>query len=329
MISHSDIDFHLPDDGDPTWAETNWFAFSIPEAKLMGIVYVLNRKTLGCMSVEVSITGAMCETRSELLYIDSRHHLPVVDKLSDFTTTHGLSIRAHSPKDYSISYTGYDDFSLQFDFEGLHEPWDIHNPEQNPLAKGDKHGGMGSAFGGHFEVMGHTTGSMTLRGQTYPIDCIETMDHSWGSRPEIFMPQVGWSHAHFSRDFALTWLNTFDIDAPVDEQQKLYYGYVLDQGETYGCTAGTFLTHRVGSLITGLEVSLTDVRGNIYHLRGISEVAMPMLCSSPSVLSTANVRWTLDDGRVGHGLATDFYSLQELSRRHGRQWKDLAARVTT
>jgi hypothetical protein len=47
------------------------------------------------------------------------------------------------------------------------------------------------------------------------------------------------------------------------------------------------------------------------------------------VLSTANLRWTLGDGQVGYGLATDFYSLQELSRRHGRQWKDLAARVTT
>lgn len=330
MITRQDIDFHIPEDGDPTWAETNWFAFSIPEERLMGVVYALSRKTLGCMSVEVCVTGAMVDTRSELLYIDSRHHLPAVEKLSDFTTANDLSIKATSPRDYAISYRGYDDFELDFDFRGLHEPWDIHDESMNPLAGAHSHGGMGAAFGGHFEVSGHTTGRMKLRGKEYAIDCVETMDHSWGSRQEVFMPTVGWSQAHFGTGLVIKWLNTFDLDKPVDEQQGLYYAYVMEDGEVYGCTDATFLTHRVGTLITGMEVSVTDVRGKTFELRGVAEVGMPIIVSAPSIFTGSNMRWSLqDDPRVGWGMAGDFISLQELSRRHGRRWADLPTRVST
>lgn len=330
MIVATDIDFHEPAEPDPFWAETNWFAFCVPEARLVGAVYALSRKEIGCMSTEISVSGAMIDSRSELLYIDSRHHLPAVEKLSDFTTANNLSIKAHSPRDYSIRYEGYDDFSLALDFEGLHEPWDIHDPSMNPLAHGTGTGGMGAAFGGHFEVSGHITGAMKLRGEEYAVDCVETMDHSWGHRPEVFMPTCGWSQAHFGRGLVIKWLNSFDLDAPTEEQQKLHYAYVMEDGKVYGVTAGTFLTQRFEGLLMGMEVSVTDVRGKTYEIRGLAETSLPLNVSAPSIFIGSNMRWSLaGDDRVGYGLAGDFISLQEMSRRHGRRWADLPTRMST
>ena len=124
---------------------------------------------------------------------------------------------------------------------------------------------MGTMFGGHFELHGHITGSLTLRGETYAVDCIETMDHSWGPRPEIFIPTMGWSHAHFGRDLQIKWVVTTDLDAPVDSQQQLAYGFVVEHGQVHGITGGTFVTHRVGSLITVTKVPVSGSRSGSFR----------------------------------------------------------------
>lgn len=327
MITADDIDFHLPPGADYRFAETNFWTILIPEERLMAIVYTVSRKVLGVQSCDISIYGALTDKRVETLYLDSQQHLPCPDSLSDYTTASGLTVRAHDLRNYRIDYVGYDDTELHFDFNGLMEPFDIHDPHDSPLAKAttvEQHqgSGLGSGYGGHFDITGRLTGTLRLRGQDYPIDCIEAMDHSWGPRPELHLPSMGVQQAHFGPGLAFKWINHWDMEAPLDRSQRLAHGYVLEDGVTYGLVDAKLVTHRVGNMITAMEATLTDKRGQTHVLTGVAEIGGPWVCYTGSTLYMAMLRWTLADGRVGHGLASEIASLQTLTRKHGRRWRD-------
>ena len=42
----------------------------------------------------------------------------------------------------------------------------------------------GHAYAGHFDQTGRYEGELSLRGRRHAIDCVATMDHSWGVRAE-------------------------------------------------------------------------------------------------------------------------------------------------
>lgn len=335
MIRKEDVEYHTPPDADHTYAETNWFCFYIPEPRLMGIIYTVSRKGVPAISSDVSIYGALVDNRAETLYLDSQQMLPAPDRLSDYTLPSGLSVKAvNPPRDYHVDYVGYDGTEINLDFQGLMDPFDIHDPDHSPFAKttvAEQHAGsgMGSGYGGHFDLTGHLTGTLRLRGQEYPIDCIETMDHSWGSRPERHVPSMGWSHAHFGEDFVIKWINHWHHDRPIDQQQPLAHGYVMDHGKVYGLTDMSLHTHRVGSVITSLELEVTDTRGETFRALGTAEVGGPWICYASALVYAAMTRWTLEDGRVGYGLAAEIQSVQSLTRRHGRRWTEPSGHITS
>lgn len=334
MITDSDIDFHNPPDADHTYAETNWFCFYIPEEKLMGIIYTVSRRGVGVQSCDVSLYGALVDNRVETLYLDAQMALPCPPSLREYTTANGLSVKAHNIREYRVDYVGYDGMEIHFDFKGLMEPFDIHDPNHSPMAKtsvDEQHAGsgMGSGYGGHFDLTGTYKGELIWQGKTYPINCVETMDHSWGSRPEIFVPTMGWSHAHFGEDLAIHWINHWDPTKPVDQQQSLAHGYVMEDGVAYGLTDMKLNTHRVGSVIYGVELEVTDKRGKMFKAHGMSEVGGPWVCYVASNLYCAQCRWTLDGSdRVGYGLVAEINSMQALTRQHGRRWTQSSGHLT-
>jgi hypothetical protein len=48
----------------------------------------------------------------------------------------------------------------------------------------------GTAYNGHFDQTGRFRGRVAVRGKDYPIDCLPTMDHSWGPRAERGSPNM-------------------------------------------------------------------------------------------------------------------------------------------
>ncbi|MCK9505567.1 MAG: hypothetical protein M0Q95_15470 [Porticoccaceae bacterium] len=334
MIKQQDIEFHTPANADYLWAETNYFSFIIPEEKLFGTVYVVVREGLGVMSMDVAIHGALTDNRAECLYVDNHQHLPAPQKMSDITTPTGLSIKVTSPKAYRIDYTGFDDTELHFDFKGLMEPFDIHDPNHSPKAAHDKKAqeegsGFGSGYGGHFDLTGHITGTLKLRGKDYKIDCVETMDHSWGPRPETHMPAIGWIHAHFSQDLAIHWIVLCDYEKPVGDQQTFAHGYVMENGKAYGLTDVKMRTIRSGVVTCTHEVEAKDVRGKVWRLYGAAEVGAPWVCYVSTMVYIAMVRWTLEDGRVGYGVSQENYALQMLNRQRGKWPTEKQSKITT
>jgi hypothetical protein len=334
MITPEDIEFHTPPNADHTWTETNFFALTIPEEHLMATVYTLTRKGVGVMSADVIVYGALTDNRAECLYIDSQQQLPAPAKLSDYSTPSGLRVQAFSPRNYRVDYTGYDDTGIHIDVEGLMEPFDIHDPDHSPKAAKSKDAqhagsGLGAGYGGHFDMTGHVTGTFKLRGQEYRVDCVETMDHSWGVRPELGVHSMGWMHAHFGKDLAIHWINTLDVDKPVGSQQTLAHGYVLDKGVVYGLTDLKLRCTRVGSVLTAIEAEATDKRGRVWRLHGTADIGAPWICYTSTVVYVAHMRWTLSDGRVGYGIAQENESMQSLTRRRGRRWTERSAHVTS
>ncbi|MCB1667493.1 MAG: hypothetical protein KDI24_03975 [Pseudomonadales bacterium] len=334
MITQDDIHFHTPPDADYLWTETNYFSFIIPEEGLLGSVYVVIRDGLGVMSQDVCIYSGLTDNRAEALYIDNHQHLPSPEKMTDITTPKGLSIKTTSPKDYRIDYLGFDDTEVHFDFKGLMEPFDIHDPEQSPKATTNKESqvegsGFGTGYGGHFDLTGHITGTLKLRGKEYQIDCVETMDHSWGPRPETHMPPIGWMHAHFGKNLAFHWIVGCDYQKPVGSQQSLAHGYVMEDGKAYGLTDVKMRTIRSGVITCTHEVEATDVRGKVWKFYGASEVGAPWVCYVSTMLYIALMRWTMDDGRVGYGVSQENHSIQELNKQRGKMWLDQQSKITS
>ncbi|WP_281783317.1 DUF7064 domain-containing protein [Sinimarinibacterium flocculans] len=335
MIGPEDADFHCPPDADYRWAETNIFSFLVPEEKLMACIYTVSRPVLGVMAADIVVYGALSSRRAECLYIDSQQHLPAPARLSSYRTANGLSVEAvRPPRDYRINYSGYDDTALHVDFRGLMEPFDIHDPDHSPRAVRDAHArvatsGFGAAYGGHFDLTGHVTGTLRLRGREYRVDCVETMDHSWGPRIEIGMPSMGWMHAHFGPDFAIHWINTWDMDAPPGEQHRLAHGYVMERGEVHGLTDLKMSVIHVDSVPVSIDVLATDCRGREFSLQGSAQAGAPWVCYTSLWVYAAMMRWRLDDGRIGYGMAQETQSLQSLTRRQGRRWADPLTQFTT
>jgi len=334
MIKPEDLEFHTPPDADHTHAETNYFCVTIPEERLMASVYTVTRKALGVTLADVVVFGALVDNRAECLYLDTQQHLPAPAQLSDYSLPNGLSVRAQSPRDYSVDYRGYDGMELHFEFKGLMEPFDIHDPEHSPKAAKSldaQHAGsgLGAGYGGHFDLTGHATGTLTLAGKTYRIDCVETMDHSWGPRPELGVHSMGWMHAHFGKDLAFHWIHSWDLDKPAGSEQTLAHGYVLENGEVHGLTDLKLRTTRAGVVMTAMEVELTDKRGKVWRLHGSAEIGAPWIPYTCTMLYAALMRWTLPDGRVGHGMAQENQSLQALTRRRGRRATQAQSHITS
>lgn len=335
MIKDTDIEFHTPDNADYLWAETNYFGFSIPEEKIMGSVYVVIREGLGVMSADVSIWSAVADNRAECLYVDNHQHLPAPKSMSDIETPIGLRIKAINPREYRIDYKGFDNTDLQIDFKGLMEPFDIHDPSHSPKAvitdteKAAEGSGFGTGYGGHFDLTGKLTGSLKLKGKTYTINCIETMDHSWGPRPETHMVPIGWMHAHYSEELAFHWILLCDYQKPVGEQQQLAHGYVLENGEVYGLTDLKIRTVRSGVVTIAHEIELTDVRGKVWHMHGSVESGSPWVCYISTMVYVSNMRWTMPDGKVGYGVSQENHAIQELNGQRGKMWTDQQSKISS
>ena len=207
---------------------------------------------------------------------------------------------------------------LRFRFTGLMEPYDINDPAQDPLAaERDMSLTWGHAYAGHFDLTGRCEGEITLRGRTLPIDCVTTMDHSWGIRAERQTSRLSWMHAHFSPDFALHAMFDFPTDGGPDAASplSLTHGYVLDRGKVYGLRAGSGTSHRAGFYPETITLTVTDVADRTWELAGTALTTFPWQAWPGTVGHNALHRWSCD-GRTGYGECMDFIGLGKLITRY-------------
>src|SRR6201996_4702197 len=223
MITDADAEFHPPDDGDPTWGETNFFGFYAADVPLNVGVYTLFRPNLGVVGSTICMNSGDAPQPWRADFCDMESHLAIPEprSLASYALANGLTVTTLVPNDrWHLGYDDRDGTSIDVTYQALMPAFDIHDPEMDPISAAQQReaqadgaaGGFawGTAYNGHFDQTGHYSGEVVLRGRSIPIDCTSTMDHSWGPRAERGGPNMSWLHAHFSDDYAVHAIWSFD-----------------------------------------------------------------------------------------------------------------------
>jgi hypothetical protein len=317
MITDADAEFHSHESAD--WAETNYFGFYVPDEKLNVGVYALFRPQLGVVLSTVCINSRFSYEPWHADYADMQAHvaIPAEARLTDYSLDNGLRVRSDRPNmHWLIDYTGRSSgCEIHVDYEALMAPFDIHDPDQDPMSRraasvhGDDYA-WGTAYNGHFDQTGRFRGELSLRGRRYEVDCVSTMDHSWGPRPEATSPTMSWFHAHFGSDFSIHTIFSFDA-AGGGSELELAHGYVLRDGEVHGVEQAQATTVRRGFYPAGITVELRDTSGSTYSYEGSALTSYPWL-SWPNVCGhNALMHWRCE-GREGYGEVMDFVGFEQL-----------------
>ncbi len=301
MIKPEDCEFHFKPDSHWQWVETIALPFSVPEANINGIIYVLTRPMLGVCACDITIMDRITDLWEEQLYIDNQQHLPCPKSLLDFTLPNGLSVKAVEPlKRYQVSYEGIDDTRFTLDYVGLHEPYDINDPAMDPTAAKRNGSAWDSSWSGHYELTYHITGVLVIRGKRYVIDCVDTGDRSWGPRPERDNSPVIWWHASFGRDLTVHLFTGHNI-AETAEMGPHISGYILEQDKLYGITAARGIQEYRKLVPMGGELEVTDIRGK-QSVFTYSTVNSCLWAPYPSNTYTQASMRVNHDGKRGYGV---------------------------
>jgi hypothetical protein len=313
MIKPEDVDFHTPPEPNFRWCETNPFLFNIPEHRISGVLYVVTRPVLGVCMSDITVQDRFSRTWEAQAYVDNQQHLPCPKSLVDYALPNGLQVRAVTPlKHYDVHYEGIDDTRIDLEFKALMDPFDMNDPEMDPMAARRLSHGWSSAFGGHFEITGRVTGELVLRGKSFKIDCIDTLDRSWGPRQERDNANVIWLHGSFGERLTVHALLAFD-PARGGAFGALISGYVLEDGKVFGVTEASGHTERDGIYPISTVMTVTDARGKTFALTASAINCAPW-APYPSVLYTqALMRWNYD-GKIGYGVQQEVISRAYLGR---------------
>lgn len=319
MIRDEDADFHPPDPAHPAWAETNYFGFYNAEEHLNVGVYALFRTNLGTVTSSVCINSRRTVTHWEADFCDMRSAIPVPQprNLRDYTLSNGLHVRCLEPnRVWQIQYDDGQETRIDVRYEALMPGFDIHDPAMDPMCASASHEGKfawGTAYNGHFDQTGVFTGSVTIRGRKVPIDCVSTMDHSWGPRPERGAPAMSWLHGHFSRDLAIHAILGFDPARDNGRELWLAHGYVLERGKVFGLKAGAGQTVRKQERYPEtIALRLTDSADRVWEMNGRTLTTMPWVYVPNSIGFNTLSEWTCGTQR-GCGEVMDFIELPVLN----------------
>lgn len=303
MITDQDQYFHTPASDDPYWAETNYFGFYVPGEPLHVNVYMLARQNLGTVLSSITIVDGFSNTPHQVRYTNNQVHLPFPQgDLNDYRLGNGLAIRCTRPvMDYDIRFDDGKRLSFEVTFQGLMAPYDIHDPDQDPLAQASHQDDNVSdtAYAGHWDQSGRVAGAMILDGRQFAIDCVSSMDHSWGLRHEDQFANFCWLNANFDND---TSIHCIWIISPDDKNDyaAIAHGYIREGSQVHGLTKGRGRVLRNGNLHVFLDLEVEDVQGRSHRFTGTAFTSNPWQ-PWPYVCATHSfVRWELA-GTTGWG----------------------------
>lgn len=325
MITPADADYHAVDPTARTWAETIVLVFSVPEAGILGNAYVLSRPNVGATISSVVVHSGICTQPYEIDFTDPQVHVPAPESFSKFTLESGLSLDAtNAPRDFRVQYE-HELGECRFDlsFKGLHDPFDVHDPAHNPLiVRGDDgviDTGLGDVWAyGHYDMIGHVTGTLELRGKEYEVDCYDGMDRSWGPRAELGSSAASWIHVTLGPGFGLHLGMSLDIVDGHVLYSALKFGYVVEDGQIYGITEASVEAERVDLLAVSNHIVAIDVRGKRHEFFGTAVGGAPWYSFSPAYASYQSLfRYEVGD-QVGYAEATDVFGIEFLGNRLSR-----------
>ena len=320
MIKEEDIKYHTPNPIPYDWAETAYFNFYIPEKNILGLVYLVHRQGIGATVCDIQIVDRWSTRIDDSAYVNASNHNPVVERAEKFSLPNGLSFEAKSLRDYKISYQSKD-VDLELNCTGLMPPFDIHDPDMDPMASADpvealEKTGFGAAYAAHFDMTIKIVGELRLDNETYPVDCIATMDHSWGPRPEVDLSTLLWINAHFSEDYFVHALFTYHPYAPEGQQHTFRHGYAVINGKVRGLIAGEVRAQRDGFYAKSAQAKFTDIDNVEHAISGVAKNNHPWLPYGNCLSPIAMMHWTCKEfPNGGYGTFLEGFPLNDRLRR--------------
>jgi hypothetical protein len=300
-VPASDALLHQPVYGDPTWVETNWFPFLVPERNLRGHVYAAFRGNLGVVMSLITIWSRDCGWLLDTDYYDHRVHLPMPrSNLDDYRLANGLHVRMDEPlKRWSISYAGFNDLRLEFEATAMMDAVTSHMtrlPDGQDFSHFHHVAAPLAGTSGHLDQTLMMRGELQLRGERIEIAFPSNRDHSWGPRPEFGHGCGYFDEGFWGEEFAfhVQTQNTEQESAPVTN------GYILERGTMTPLKAGIGRYEMDGWFTKRLVYELEDVQGRSYRIEG-EPTSRFVLPTWPNQFNIAGLtRWTRD-GEEGWG----------------------------
>ena len=314
MIAPEHAEFQFGPDSPFDWCETNFFPFAVPEANISGSIYLLSRPNLGVTMVDVLVQDRISPAWESQAYVDNQQHLPCPASLLHYALPNGLVVEAVDPlKHYHITYAGIDDTLFELDFLALMPPFDMNDPAMDPMAAGRLGAGWGgAAFAGHYEITGRITGHLRLRGCEYAVDCVDTLDRSWGPRKERDNSNATWIHGSFGERLTVHAFLGLD-PAKQSGFGALISGYVLEDGVLSGLVSATGSVERRDLLPMANRLRVEDTRGGRFDLSSVAINGCRWAPFPSMIYAQSFMRWDCD-GLIGYGVQQDVLSRSYLTR---------------
>ena len=249
VVSPEDDDFHRPTTSDPSWIETVWFPFWIPEEGISVYARIWFRPNAGEQGGAVH---AWRGTSEMLAYDGWTEKFTGFSDLRDLVLARGFRLTCEVPLTrYRIVHRS-PRIEVDVCFDARMQPNPVA-PEESP--------GM---FAGHLEQPGRVTGRVRISEREYAIDCGSVRDRSWGPREMRSDLRLGNAHGTSREgDAFFAYVNP---DARGVE--RITSGYLLQDGVAAHVVAGERRTEWDGSHPRTLAVDLRDAIGRSARFQG-------------------------------------------------------------
>lgn len=255
VVTPEDDAYHPPTRDDPSWIETMWFPFWVPEASISASVRVWFSPNAGQQG------GAVAGWRGEGEGLFGDRWSEAFAGPPDLRDLHvgsapgeagGLWIECLEPlQRYRIRHVG-EHARLDVTFEGIMPPNPVA-PEESP--------GM---FEGHLEQPGHVTGALSLPDRRLAIDCHSVRDRSWG--PRSMPEELRLGNAHGAAEGFAFFLY---VNPDPDGVERITSGYLLRDGVAAQIVSGRReTTWSEAGLPVALRVSARDAAGRTLEAEG-------------------------------------------------------------
>jgi hypothetical protein len=288
-VSAADDGFHPPTSDDPTWIETIWFPFWLPEAATTVYVRVWFRPNEGRQGGAIN---AWRDENAVVVYDGWTEPFTGIDDLRDFGLANGFHLDCLEPlAAYRIRHHS-NQVDLDVTFRALMEP--------NPVSPAESPG----MFAGHFEQPGRVSGQVRLGDQHHIVDCATVRDRSWGPRTMRPGLRIGNSHGTATDGWAF-----FAYVNPDDSgRDAITSGYWQCDGRAARLVGGERHTELRGDFAHTVTVEAVDALDRRLTVRGRSANRQAIDAGHDLYAVLNLVEWDAGPHRVAWGENHDIWS---------------------
>jgi hypothetical protein len=311
MISPKDDQLHSRT-SDPSWNESAWFGYEVPERELTGWVYFYHRPNLNYTVGGVALFDPSGGQTYNCLYYDWGDMYPMAPNagMFNFALPNGLRVAQHEPlQSFDFSYRDPagqpgQGCELNLRWEATKEPHATGNPE------GTHEWGLAK---GHFEQPGRMTGTVEVAGDRFEVSAISMRDRSWGPRSNRMANRghFSWGVADDNNGFVVfSGCATPDRDPVFGITDSINAGWYLKDGEYGSLESGQITTERnEDGRPLRVEITALDHLGRSLHAVGRPRNTLAWHGYPFMFQWWALFEWDVD-GRTVYGEEQDYHPLQ-------------------